>query len=53
MFARVPTLAPNAVAEWRVVIKARKAGDVRFTAVIDSDQLTEAVESTESTNFYN
>jgi len=53
VFARVPTLAPNAVAEWRVVIKARKAGDVRFTAVIDSDQLTEAVESTESTNFYN
>ena len=53
VFDSLPTLAPSAVAEWRIVIKARKAGDVRFTAVVETDQLTEPVEENEATNFYN
>jgi uncharacterized repeat protein (TIGR01451 family) len=53
VFDPLPVLAPEAVAEWRIVIKARKAGDVRFTAVIETDQLTESVEENEATNFYN
>ncbi|MCG8528327.1 MAG: DUF11 domain-containing protein [Opitutales bacterium] len=53
VFDSVPVLAPGAVAEWRIVIKARKAGDVRFTAVVETDQLTEPVEENEATNFYN
>lgn len=53
VFDSLPTLAPGAVAEWRIVIKARKAGDVRFTAVIETEQLTAPVEENEATNFYN
>ncbi len=53
VFDSLPVLAPGAVAEWRIVIKARKAGDVRFTAVVETDQLTEPVEENEATNFYN
>ncbi len=52
-FETLPVLEPGAVAEWRVVIKARKAADVRFTAVIETDQLTEPVQENEATNFYN
>ena len=44
VFDSLAVLAPGAVAEWRIVIKARKAGDVRFTAVVETDQLTGAVE---------
>jgi hypothetical protein len=53
VFDSLPALQPGATAEWRVVIKARKAGDVRFTAVVESDQLSEPVTFNESTNFYN
>jgi len=53
VFDPLSVLAPGAVAEWRIVIKARKAGDVRFTAVVESDQLTGPVEENEATNFYN
>ena len=53
VFDSLSVLAPGAVAEWRIVIKARKAGDVRFTAVVETDQLTEPVEENEATNFYN
>jgi len=53
VFDSLPVLAPGAVAEWRIVIKARKAGDVRFTAVVETDQLSGSVEENEATNFYN
>jgi len=53
VFDPIPVLAPGATAEWRIVIKARKSGDVRFTAVVETDQLTEPVEENEATNFYN
>jgi uncharacterized repeat protein (TIGR01451 family) len=53
VFDSLPALAPGAIAEWRVVIKARKAGNVRFTAIVETDQLKDPVVSNESTHFYN
>ena len=51
-FAPLRSLAPKAKATWRVVIKAVKAGDVRFTVVMNTDQLTRPVQETESTHLY-
>jgi uncharacterized repeat protein (TIGR01451 family) len=52
IFQPLPSLAPKDKAQWQVVIKAVKAGDVRFTATMTSTQLTRPVEETESTNLY-
>jgi len=51
-FAPLPTLAPRAEATWLINVKAVKAGDVRFTAVMDTDQLTRPVQETEATHIY-
>ncbi|MBL7214412.1 MAG: DUF11 domain-containing protein [Phycisphaerae bacterium] len=51
-FAKLPSLAPKAKATWKVVVKAAKAGDVRFRVTMNSDQLGRDVEETEATNFY-
>ena len=51
-FAPLRSLAPKAKVTWRVVVKAAKAGDVRFKVTMNTDQLTRPVEETESTNFY-
>ncbi len=51
-FAKLPSLAPKAVAVWTVKVKAVKAGDVRLKTTMTSDQLTRPVEETEATNFY-
>ncbi len=51
-FAPLPTLAAKAKATWQVNVKAVKAGDVRFTAVMDTDQLTRPVQETEATHIY-
>jgi hypothetical protein len=51
-FAPLPSLAPKAQATWRVTVKAVKAGDVRFTTVMTTDQLTRPVQETEATNLY-
>jgi hypothetical protein len=51
-FAKLPSLAPKAKTSWKVVVKAAKAGDVRFKVSMNSDQLTRDVEETEATNFY-
>ena len=50
--APLPTLAPKAKATYRITVKANKAGDIRFTTSLLSDQLTRPVEETESTNQY-
>ena len=52
VFAPLAKPAPKAKAEWRVVVKAVKAGDVRFKVTMNTDQLTRPVEETESTNLY-
>jgi len=51
-FAPLASLAPKAKAEWKVVVKAVKAGDVRFRVQMTSDQISRPVEETEATNFY-
>jgi uncharacterized repeat protein (TIGR01451 family) len=51
-FAPLASLAPKAKAEWRVVVKALQAGDVRFAVEMTSDQLTRPVRETEATNLY-
>jgi len=51
-FAPLASLAPKAKAEWRVVVKALKAGDIRFAVQLDSDVLTRPVNETESTHQY-
>ncbi|MBN1391362.1 MAG: DUF11 domain-containing protein [Sedimentisphaerales bacterium] len=51
-FEPLPTLAPKAQATWRVTVKAVKAGDVRFTVVMNTGQITRPVQETEATNLY-
>ena len=51
-FAPLRSLAPKTKATWRVVVKAVKAGDVRFTVVMNTDQLTRPVQETEATHLY-
>jgi hypothetical protein len=48
----LPVLEPKARATWRVVVKALKAGDVRFAVQLTSDQLVRPVEETEATHQY-
>jgi uncharacterized repeat protein (TIGR01451 family) len=50
--APYPSLRPGAKATWRVKVKALKAGDIRFKAVMTSDQLSRPVEETEATTQY-
>ena len=50
--APLPTLAPKAKATYRITVKANKAGDVRFTTSLLTDQLSRPVDETESTNQY-
>jgi uncharacterized repeat protein (TIGR01451 family) len=52
VFQPLPSLAPQAKAQWQVVVKAVKAGDVRFRVTMNTDQITRPVEETESTNLY-
>ena len=51
-FAPLPSLAPGAVAEFRVVVRADAEGDVRFAVEMNSDNLTRPVNETESTYQY-
>lgn len=50
--APVASIPPKGKATWRVVVKALKAGDVRFQTSLLTDQITRPVEETESTNQY-
>jgi uncharacterized repeat protein (TIGR01451 family) len=51
-FRPLATLAPKASATWKVVVKANKAGDMRFSTSLNSKQLGREVMETEATNFY-
>jgi uncharacterized repeat protein (TIGR01451 family) len=48
----LPTLNPKDKATWRVVVKTLKAGDVRFTTELRSDQFQEPIKEIESTRQY-
>jgi len=51
-FAPLDSLAPNEEAEWRVVIKAAKADDVRLSTSMTTADRERPVQETEATNFY-
>ena len=51
-FAPLPSLAPGAKAAWKVVVKAVKAGDVRFTVKMNTGEFERPVDETEATNLY-
>lgn len=51
-FEPLPSIAPKARLCWRVVIKAREAGDVRFRVTLTSDQMTTPAMETEATRLY-
>jgi len=51
-FDALSSLAPQAKVEWKIIVKALDAGDMRFTATMNSGQLTRPVEETEATKFY-
>ena len=51
-FAPLPVLAPKAQAVFRLVLKGKESGDVRFKTSLTSDMLTIPVEETESTHIY-
>ena len=52
VFEPLESLAPGSKAEWRIIVKAVRAGDVRFKVSMTSDQLNRPVEETEATNMY-
>ena len=51
-FAPLPTLAPKAVATFKVITKGAKAGDSRFRVEMTTDVTTSPVMETESTHIY-
>jgi len=51
-FAPLPSLAPKAVATFRVNAKGVEVGDSRIKITMNSDELTSPVQETESTNIY-
>ncbi len=51
-FAPLASLAPKATATWKVMLKGKKEGDVRFKTTMTSDMLSRPVEETESTHVY-
>jgi len=51
-FAPLPTLKARTKATWTVTVKAVKAGDVRCTVQLNSDQLTRPVMETEASTIY-
>ncbi len=50
--APVASLAPKATVAWRVTVKANAAGDIRVRLKVASDQFSNPIEETESTNLY-
>lgn len=51
-FASLASLAPKARATYRVDVKGIKAGDVRFTVSLKSDQMDTTADETEATRIY-
>jgi hypothetical protein len=50
--APLASLAPKGVAVWRVVVKAKQPGDVRFKIQLSSDQFVKPINEEESTLLY-
>jgi uncharacterized repeat protein (TIGR01451 family) len=52
VFEALETLEPQAQAAWRVTVRAVGIGDIRFKAVMNTDQLGREVMETEATHLY-
>jgi len=52
VFEKIAKLDPQDVSTLKVIVRAKKAGDVRFTVEINSNELSRPVREAESTNFY-
>jgi uncharacterized repeat protein (TIGR01451 family) len=50
--APLASLAPKASAQWRVTVRANASGDIRLRLKVTSDQFSNPIEETESTNLY-
>lgn len=48
----IPTLAPKAKVQWKVVMKGTKAGDQRFRIIVTANEFQTPIEAVESTNVY-
>lgn len=51
-FAPLPSLPAKAKATWKVVVRAVKAGDIRFKVAMNTAELGRPVEETEATQSY-
>ena len=51
-FLPLGSLDPQEKAVWRIVVVAQTPGDVRFKAIMNSDELSRPVEETEATHLY-
>jgi uncharacterized repeat protein (TIGR01451 family) len=51
-FEPLPSLAPKERVTYRVVVRAKAAGDVRFKVSLTTGEITTPVEETESTHMY-
>ncbi|HEV7281165.1 MAG TPA: hypothetical protein VGN57_13260 [Pirellulaceae bacterium] len=51
-FGPVESLAPGAKAEWRVLVQAKQAGNVRFEISVDSDKSATNVSAAEPTTLF-
>ncbi len=51
-FLPLAKLEPKESRTWKVVVKAKKAGDARFRVQLQSDQMKRPVDESESTNLY-
>ncbi|MHC4352130.1 MAG: COG1361 family protein [Planctomycetota bacterium] len=51
-FAPLPRLDVRATSQWKIKVRTKKAGDVRFGVFMTTDQLTDKVLETEATNIY-
>ncbi|MCX5644946.1 MAG: DUF11 domain-containing protein [Phycisphaerae bacterium] len=51
-FAPLRSLEPKTKASWRVIVKGLQAGDVRFKAMMHTDQLALPLEAMEATHIY-
>lgn len=50
--AEIALLKPKEEVEWRIVVKADKAGDVRFNVALEADQFSRPIMETEATFQY-
>jgi hypothetical protein len=51
-FTSVKILGVGDVAQWKILVRAKKVGGVRFGVLMSTDQLETPVQETEATTIY-